>query len=168
MRAVPVPLGPFERLLALNVDKEARKDALAIAGAGDVAQLLAEGRRIDEEFLARLRSLPLLSLRIRYEEIEPVRAERLRQLLEVSARLLAEPWPGLRRAARRHYAPNEFEAILRRHLRLYAQEVDGLGRSARLSMLLVPLRLRLASLMQEQAAALAREACALLYDRAMR
>ena len=168
LRAAPVPLGPFERLLALNVDKEARKDALAIARAAELPALLAQSREIDEGFLARLRALPLLRLRIRYEEIEPIRAERMQQLLEVSARLLAEPWPGVRRAARAHYTRDQFEAIVRRHLRLYAREVDALGRSVRLSALLVPLRLRLARLMHEQAGALARDVCGLLYDRALR
>jgi hypothetical protein len=168
LRAVPLPLGAFAQLLALNVDKEATKDALAIARAAELPALLARARQIDEQFLARLRSLPLLRLRIRYEEIEPIRAERLQQLLDVSARLLAEPWAGVRRAARAHYGRDEFEAILRRHLRLYASEVDALGRSVRLGVLLVPLRQRLAALMQEQAGALAREVCDLLYDGAMR
>lgn len=161
---MPVPLGPFGELLALNVDKEARKDALAIGHAGDLAELLAGAKRIDEEFLARLRAVPLLRLRIRYEEIEPIRAERMRQLVEVSARLLAAPWEGMRRAARARLRRDECEAILRRHLGLYAAEVDALARGVRLSALLAPLRLRLAGVMRSQADALARDVSRLLYD----
>lgn len=165
---MPLPLGPFGELLALNVDKEARKDALAIGHAGDLADLLAGAKRIDEEFLARLRAVPLVRLRIRYQDIEPIRAERMRQLLDVSARLLAAPWAGIRRAVVANYAKNGFEAIVRAHLRLYAREVDALGSSVRVTALLAPLRWRLRAIMDKEADALAREVSDLIYDRPMR
>ena len=164
LRAVPLPLGPLEPLLTLNVDKEARKDALAIGHQGDLAVLLAKAREIDQEFLARLERLPLVRLRVRYAEIEPIRTQRMQKLMEVSAQLHATPWRGIRRAARGRYAPNEFEAIVREHLHLYAREVDALGRSVRLSVLFAPLRARMLQTMRAQADKLARELAELVYE----
>jgi hypothetical protein len=60
------------------------------------------------------------------------------------------------------------EALLREHLSLYAGEVHALSRSVRPALLVAPLRERLRRAMQAQAAALAREVAALLYDRAIR
>ena len=59
-------LGPLEPLLALNVEKEVRKDALVIR-SGEVP--LAQAREIDRQFLAQLDRLPFLRLEIRYRDI---------------------------------------------------------------------------------------------------
>ena len=165
---LPIPLGPLEAILAANVEKEVRKDALAIRHPGDVSALLAKAREIDREFVARLERLPLVRLRLRYEDIEPVRRQRMQRLLKVSAALLARPWRGIRPAARACYGRAQFEALLREHLRLYAAEVHALNRSARLGALLAPLRERLRKAMEEQANGLAREVAGLLYGRPMR
>lgn len=158
-------LGPLEPLLALNVEKEVRKDALVIR-SGQVS--LAQAREIDREFLAQLERLPLLRLEIRYQDIEPIRRERMQRLLDASRRLLAPPWRGMRAAVRAAYERPAFEATLAEHLRLYAAEVHALGAAVRPRLLLAPLRARLRSIMDEQAHPLARELAELLYARAMR
>lgn len=158
-------LGPLEPLLALNVEKEVRKDALVI-GSGQLP--LAQARDIDREFLAQLDRLPLLRLEIRYRDVEPIRRERMQRLLDASRRLLAPPWRGMRAAVRAAYERAAFEAALVEHLRLYAAEVHALGGSVRPRLLLAPLRARLRRVMEEQADALAREVSDLIYDTAMR
>ena len=158
---LPLPRS-LESVLALNVEKEARKDALIIAAAGEdeIPALLERARAIDREFVARL---PLLSLEIRYEEIEPIRRRRMEGLLAASGRLLGPPWRGIRLAVRERYAQAEFEAFLREHLRLYAAEVHALGRSVRLGALLAPVHDRLRRSMEREANALARDVTRLLY-----
>lgn len=140
-----VALGPLEPILALNVDKEVRKDALVIAQAGQPAPLdgwsalLARAREIDREFLARLGRFPV-RLEIRYEDVEPIRRRRLERLFDVAARLLRAPWRGLRPAVRACYDERDFAALLGEHLRLYALEVHALNRTVRVPALMAPLR----------------------------
>lgn len=166
--AARLPLGPLEALLAGNVDKEVRKDAAAIRSARSVELLLRQAREIDREFIARLERFPLVRLRIRYEDVEPLRRRRIERLLEAARALLEPPWRGIRAAASARYSRREFEALVREHLRLYAAEVHALSRSVRPALLVAPWRERLRALMEKQANALAREVACLLYDRAMR
>ena len=166
--AARLPLGPLEALLAGNVDKEVRKDAAAIRSAQSVEQLLRQAREIDRDFIARLERVPLVRLRIRYEDVEPLRRQRIERLLEAVGALLREPWGGIRAAARAHYSRAEFETRVHDHLHLYAAEVHALSRSVRPALLVAPWRERLRALMEKQANALAREVAHLLYDRAMR
>jgi hypothetical protein len=145
-----------------------RKDAFAIQSKHDVGRLLGHAREIDREFVAKLERFPLVRLRIRYEDIDPIRRRRMEQLLAATARLLQPPWRGIRAATRSHYNRAEFETLVREHLRLYAAEVHALSRSVRPALLVAPFRNRLRALMDERANALAREVAALLYDRPMR
>jgi hypothetical protein len=142
-----------------------RKDALAIHSSGkpDLPEILRRVRAIDQEFLARVERLPFVQIRIRYEDIEPIRKRRMQQLLEVAARLLQTPWRGIRPAVRACYGKAEFETVVREHLRLYAAEVHALSRSSRLAVLLAPLGERLRRTMDEQANALAREVSGILH-----
>jgi len=155
----------LEPLLALNVEKEVRKDALAIrsVSTNDMHELLQQAREIDREFVARVERFPLVRVGIRYQDIEPVRRRRMERLRAAAAALLERPWRGIRPAVRARYAEAEFEALLREHLRLYACEVDALNRSMRLAALITPLRKRLRKTMEEQASALARDVARLLY-----
>ena len=167
-----VALGPLEPILALNVDKEVRKDALVIAQAGHPASpdglsaLLARAREIDREFLGRLGHFPL-RLEIRYEDVEPIRKRRLERLFDAAARLLRAPWRGLRPAVRACYGQADFAALLDEHLHLYALEVQALNRSVRVPVLMAPLRGlvadRLHAIMDLEAKALARQVTHLLY-----
>ena len=107
-----------------------RKDDFVIRSAPAAAEeLLQKAREIDREFIARLERFPLVRLRIRYEDVEPVRRRRIEHLLEAAAALARAPWRGIRPAARACYSRAEFEALLHEHLRLYAAEVHALSRS---------------------------------------
>ena len=167
-----VALGPVEPILALNVDKEIRKDALVIAQAGQSAPgdplsaLLARAREIDHEFLARLGRFPV-RLEIRYQDIEPIRRRRMERLLDAAARLLRAPWRGLRPAVRACYGEADFAALLGEHLRLYALEVHALNRSLRVPALMTLVRGlvadRLRAIMDLESRTLARQVTRLLY-----
>ena len=167
-----VALGPLESLLALNVDKEVRKDALLIARAAQPASpdglsaSLASAREIDREFLARLGRFPV-RLEIRYEDVEPIRRRRMERLFDAAARLLAAPWRGLRPAVRACYDERDYAARLGEHLLLYALEVHALNRSVRVPALVGLLRgaiaERLRTSMEAESRVLAHEVTRLLY-----
>ena len=167
-----VALGPLEPVLALNVDKEIRKDALVIAQAaqpgaqGGLSALLCRAREIDLEFLARLGGFPV-RIEIRYEEVEPIRRRRMERLFDAATRLLRPPWRGLRPAVRACYDEAGFAAALGEHLSLYALEVHALHRSVRVPALIAPLRgviaQRLRAIMDLESEALSRQVTRLLY-----
>ena len=114
----------LETLLARNVEKEVRKDALALRCAGEalaagaragpeaVTWLLERGRQIDAEFLARAGRFPV-GIVVRYEEILPLRRQRIEQLLDAAGRIL-EAWRGrgLRAALRTSYPQPALEALI--------------------------------------------------------
>jgi hypothetical protein len=170
--ALRAALGPLEPILALNVDKEVRKDALVIAQAARRAPadalpaLLAGAREIDREFLARLGRFPV-RLEIRYEEVEPIRKQRMARLFDAAARLLAAPWRGLRPAVRACYNEAGCAALLTEHLCLYALEVRALHHSVRVPALMAPLRSliadRVRTIMELESRRLTRQVTRLLY-----
>jgi hypothetical protein len=169
-----IALPRIESFLALNVDKEVRKDALVIRRAGEalhhavppdsvmVRQIFHATQEIDRAFLARVSGLPI-GIVIRYEEIEPIRMRRIERLLGAAHAILG-CWPqrrSLRAVLRSNYSRAELEQLLHELLRLYAQETQALSRSLRLPALLVPLREGIArslyQIMNATAIALARE-----------
>ena len=185
--AVPVraALPRLEQILSLNVAKEACKDAIVIeCGAHTpavqlppardvVLALLEQTKRIDREFLDRVGSFPL-GIVIRYEEIAPIRLQRIERLLIVSARI-CDAWreaDGMRAAMRRAYDAVTLERELTDILRLYALETTALSRSVHLPALLAPLRDRLArsvnSIMNDAAVRLTRDLIRVTYRRASR
>lgn len=141
----------LERVLALNVAKEVRKDALVICRAGEadenhsaeemLRQMLDASQEIDSNFLARVGPFPV-DIVIRYEEIVPIRRKRIELLFGATLRILAarRTEPGLRAALQAACPRQEFELLLRELLMLYAQETRLVGRSVRLPGLLAPLR----------------------------
>ena len=141
-----------------------RKDAFAIQSKHDVGKLLSHARQIDREFVAKLERFPFVRLRIRYEDVEPVRTQRIERLLQAARALLEPPWRGIRAAARARYGRAEFETLVREHLRLYAAEVYALSRSVRPALLVAPLREHLRRTMEQKANLLARDVARLLYD----
>jgi len=155
----------LEPLLARNVAKEVRKDALVIerAGRAPLPELLAEARRIDGEFLAGVGRLPIRIV-VPYAEIEPLRARRIVLLGEAASRVLAAWLPGrrLRAVLRACFTRAELEQLLREDLRLYAMETLALSRALRLPAILRPAREaiaeRLVAIMQASASELARDA----------
>ena len=155
---VRLALPHVERILALNVAKEAHKDALVIRCGADalavgsppgretVVWLLDETKKIDRTFLDRIGAFPV-GVTIRYEEIAPVRMRRIERLLFTAYRIL-DAWRtarGIRAALRASYPQPEFERDLHEMLKLYALETNALSRSVRLPVLLTPLREQLAS-----------------------
>jgi hypothetical protein len=169
----------LEPLLARNVAKEVRKDALVIAradrvpatGAPDreaVRELLQAARKIDGEFLAGLSRAPIRVV-VPYDEITPLRARRVEQLLEATCRVL-QSWEakrGLRAALQACFTRAEFERLICDDLRLYAKETLALSRAVRLPAILRPAREsiaeRLYEIMQRTAAQLARDAAASVF-----
>lgn len=142
----------LEPVLELNVAKEVEKDTLVIRRAGEptstpadwnevVAQLMQATKDIDRLFLARVGRFPV-EIVVRYEEIVPIRARRIRLLHDATTRLLAasEEQPRLRQAMQASFSHQEFAQLLQELLRLYAEETRSLSRSVRLPGPLVPLR----------------------------
>lgn len=142
-----------EPVLALNLLKEIRKDALVIEHAGvalaagvplghdEFGRLFAATKALDDAFLQRVHAFPVRVV-IRYEEIEPLRMRRIQRLGEAAYRILAA-WREerrLRTALRGIYAESDFERLLCEVFDLYARETRALSRSVRLPALLAPLR----------------------------
>jgi hypothetical protein len=158
-------------VLAENVAKEARKDALVIdcaaralaggapPGAAALERLLAEARAVDRQFLARAAALPL-RLEVPYARIEPLRRRRIELGLELACRILAA-WRAGRRL-REELSAGELEQRLRMMLALYCDETAELGRGVSAGGPLSALRgraaARLQEVMAEVAAQLARDA----------
>ncbi|MDH3288865.1 MAG: hypothetical protein OEP48_14245 [Betaproteobacteria bacterium] len=143
----------LEPALARNVEKEVRKDALVIRCAGEalasgsppgqaaVRRLFDATKAIDQDFLEGVDAFPV-RIAIRYEDIAPVRLQRIECLLEAAHRILAA-WRagvGLRAALGATYPQPDLERLLHQLLRLYAVETRAISRSVRLPGLLAPLR----------------------------
>ncbi|MGQ0578188.1 MAG: hypothetical protein ACT4PQ_04670 [Betaproteobacteria bacterium] len=154
---VRLALPYFEPVLALNVAKEADKDAAVIhcsaealakasaPGRETVQQLIEQTKNIDRAFLDRIGAFPV-GIVIRYDDVAPVRTRRIERLLFAAYRIL-EAWRtagGLRAALCVAYPQAEFDRELCEMLKLYALETHALSRSVRLPALLTPLRERLA------------------------
>jgi len=179
---VRLALPHVERILALNVAKEAQKDALVIhcsaqalaagspPGREMVGRLLDETKNIDRNFLDRIGTFPV-GVMIRYEEVAPVRVQRIERLLSAAYRVL-NAWRaarGIRAALRESYPQPELERDLHEMLKLYALETNALSRSVRLPALLTPLREQLArglyGVMNTAAMQLARDLTRVVYRR---
>jgi hypothetical protein len=166
----------LEPLLARNVAKEVRKDALVIARAGRapaggapdreaLRELLQAARKIDGEFLAGLGGAPIRIV-VPYDEITPLRARRIEQLLDATRRIL-HSWEAKRRlraALQACFTRAEFERLIYDDLHLYAQETLALSRAVHLPAILRPAREsiaeRLYEIMRRAAAGLAAQAAA--------
>ena len=143
----------LEPALALNVDKEVKKDRLVILRARELMktgpsdwnevlpQLLQATKEIDRLFLARVGSFPV-DIVIRYEEIAPVRTRRIKLLYDAALKILSARDRGLRLrdAMQASFSRDEFAQLLDQLFRLYAEETRYISRSVRLPALLVPLR----------------------------
>lgn len=143
----------LEPVLALNVAKEVEKDTLVIMRTRELAtdtvpnwnellpQLLQATKEIDRMFLARVGRFPV-EIVIRYEEIAPIRARRMKLLHEAALRILHahRSESRLRGAMHASFSRDEFAQLLHELFRLYAEETRSLSRSVRLPGPLVPLR----------------------------
>lgn len=172
----------IEPVLASNVAKEMKKDALVIRHAGEAVaagsspgpealrKLFEATKEIDRAFLAQIGSFPIRIV-IPYAEITPVRLERIEHLFGAAYRILAAwcPTHSVRAAVQAAYPSAELERLLCAQLRLYAQETRVLSRSVRLPVLLIPLReqvaQRLYGIMNDMAIRLAGDLAAVVYRR---
>ncbi len=177
-----VALPHLEQVLASNVGKEVEKDALVIRRAGaavvvgafpsheNLRELLDETKAIDSAFLTRVGRLPI-GIVISYDEIAPLRLQRIERLCRAAFRILDswQPEDGVRTAIRTSYDRAELERLLLDLLRLYALETQILSRAVRLPALLAPLRDRigqgLARVMNETARRLAYNLAGVVYRR---
>jgi hypothetical protein len=180
--ALPLRLAPagLERVVALNVAKEVRKDALVIRRASEapaagpqadrraLLALLQATKEIDRAFLEHVARFPI-GIVIRYEQIEPVRLRRIERLFAAAQRVLAA-WPpgrGAREALRAAFPRDELEQLLLGLLQLYGEETLVLSRSVRLPALLAPVRelaaQRLVRVMDGVAERLAKQAVLMVY-----
>lgn len=159
-------LPAIEPMLAENVAKEIRKDALVIGraaqclgsgsppGAKDADRLLAEARDIDREFLDRAAGLPL-RLDIPYARIEPLRRRRIERGLDLAYRILAA-WQGGGRL--RDVLPTQgLEQSLREMLALYCEETAELGRGVQTRGPISALRERAAGTLRDTMAEVAQQ-----------
>jgi hypothetical protein len=180
---VRLALPHLEPVLALNVAKEADKDAIVIRcgaealatgsppGRETVRRLIEETKSIDRAFLDRIGAFPV-GIVIHYEEVAPVRTQRIERLLFAAYRIL-DAWrtaSGLRTAVWAVYPQAELDRELYDMLKLYALETNALSRSVRLPAVLTPLRERLArglnSVMNAAAMQLASDLSRVVYRRA--
>lgn len=143
----------LESVLALNVSKEIEKDTLVIRSAREpasadtadwndvLAQLLQATKDIDRRFLTRVGRFPV-EIVVRYEDIAPIRALRIKLLHDAATKILAarNTQRHLGHAVHASYSREEFAQLLYELFRLYAEETRSLSRSVRLPGPLVPLR----------------------------
>ncbi len=140
----------LEPVLLLNVGKEIEKDTAVIIDASRplatdidedrrLSDLLQTTRDIDRRFLDTVGRFPV-EIVVRYDEIAPFRARRIRLLHEAASRILRGDEPRPRNALRAAYSQDEFARLQHELFRLYAEEVRSLSRSVRLPGPLVPLR----------------------------
>lgn len=143
----------LEPVLALNVGKEVAKDTLVILRASEagnvdalereaiLAQLMVATKEIDRQFLARVGNFPI-EIVVRYDEIVPIRARRIKLLHDAALKVFAAGDGKLRfrGALQASYSRDEFAQLLYELFRLHAEETRSLSRSVRLPRPLVPLR----------------------------
>lgn len=142
-------LGPLQRFLESNVNKEVEKDRQTILLAAslvrdekyptqqDVQRLLDLARDIDQAFL---HEAVIFSgkVTIHYQEIEPIRQQRIQCLLNETHQLLRQ-WQTmscLRNALAVLYEPEQYQKLVYDILHLYCLETKALSHAIRLPALL--------------------------------
>lgn len=155
--ALPLPLRlalpHLESVLALNVGKEVQKDTLVILHACEHAvgnpphwnhvlpHLLNRAKEVDEAFLARVGAFPV-GIVIRYEELAPVRSQRIRLLYDAARKIRAAQGreSRTRGAIQAAFSQDEIAELLYHLFALYAEETRSVSRAVRLPLMLIPLR----------------------------
>ena len=175
-------LGPLHTFLEINVNKEVEKDrqvilhAASLVQAGtfptqqDIQHLLAMARDIDRDFLHDIAVFPL-NISIDYHEIEPIRQQRIKSLLNESHHFfrLWQTMSCLRNAVAIQYEAQQFAKLLFDMLHLYSQETRLLSHSVRMPGVLAIARDSLTQtvyvVMESVARQLSQELAARLYRR---
>ena len=138
-------LGPLQSFLEINVNKEIEKDRQVILLAAslarddrfptqlDVQRLLAMSRDIDRAFLQQAAVFPV-NIAIDYQDIDPLRQQRIQCLLNESHQLLYQ-WRNmtcLRNALAVLYDAEQFRKLLFDILHLYTLETKMLSQTVRM------------------------------------
>ena len=138
-------LGPLQSFLEINVNKEVEKDRQVILHAAslvqdekfptqqDVQHLLSLARDIDRVFLQQAAIFPA-NIAIDYQDIDPLRQQRIQCLLNESHQLLRQ-WQTmtcLRNALAVLYDTEQFRKLLFDILNLYTLETKMLSQSVRM------------------------------------
>jgi len=177
-------LGPLRSFLDINVNKEVEKDRQVILHAAslvqaekfptqqDIQHLLELARNIDRAFLQQALILPV-ELNIRYQEIEPVRQQRIQSLLHETHQLFRQ-WQDmtcLRNALAVMFDAPQFAKLLFDIMHLYSMETKILSHSVRLPGLIAFARESLAQtiylVMESVARQLANELAGRLFRRSL-
>lgn len=138
-------LPPFSGFLLDNVRKEIEKDHAVIEvafqssrqqsppGDREIRILLQKAREIDRQFV-RKSHMPNIGIQIRHEDIEAIRAERMRLLLDGVYRILQqmEKQPRLRKAIQAVLDRGQFHEFILKILNLYIDETRLLSNSLKL------------------------------------
>ena len=138
-------LPPFGGFLLDNVQKEIEKDRAVIEvacqsarqqslpGDREIRGLLQKAREIDRQFV-RKAHMPNIGIQIRHEDIESIRAERMRLLLDGMYRILRqwETQSGLRKAVQTVLDRGQFRGLILKILHLYIDETRLLSNSVQL------------------------------------
>lgn len=150
--ALRVALPYLEPVLALNVEKEVRKDRIVIGHAHKAAlrgeapprelanDIFAATKAIDSDFLQRVEDFPVRIV-IPYDEIEPLRLARIRYVLDTAFRVFSA-WRHrvrFRTALRASYSQPDFELVMNLILDSYARETRSLSRALKLPAMLAPI-----------------------------
>lgn len=132
-----------------NVEKEIKKDSLAIklifnayklekkVSPAEFESIIEKTKRIDQEFLAKTRSLPI-SLTIPYHEIEDLRRKRMELIARFVCTILNH-WmdeDSLYGAVKLAFKKEEFRKIIYKILHLYNLEAEALSETVRLPLFL--------------------------------
>ncbi len=139
----------LSKFLDENVEKEIRKDSLAIklifnayqlekkVSPAEFESIIEKTKKIDQEFLTKTRSLPL-SLTIPYDEIEGLRKKRMELIAKFVCTILNH-WmdeESLYSAIRLAFKKEEFKKIILKILHLYNLETEVLSDTVRLPLFL--------------------------------
>ena len=168
----------IESFLAKNVSKEVIKDDLVIRYAGEritasapfdahtVRLLFEKTKEIDREFLRSVDGFPF-RISIPYQQVAPLRSQRIQYTLELSHEVMRQWRMGNR--LRTVFTRADLEQRLLDIFTLYVKETIALNHSVQLPLLLAPLRDWLAHelqrIMNEVATQLVREVCVAVYRR---
>ncbi|MBF0560228.1 MAG: hypothetical protein HQL08_15770 [Nitrospirae bacterium] len=137
-----LPLQIFEKVMDVNVAKEVEKDRLIVEhaaalfydgkepGPAYVAAVFEKTKEVDREYIKKL-SLPLITIKVRYEDFEEIRKQRISRLSQAVCDVL-KAWnedETFEDAVRSSFGAAQFGETIGAILHLYNLETMKLNRS---------------------------------------
>lgn len=137
-----LPLQLFRKVMEINVVKEVEKDRLVVEqaaasfregkeiGHAHVDTMFEKTKEVDLEYLKKL-SLPLITIKVRYEDIEDIRKERITRLSLAVCGILKswETQDTFEDAVKSAFSAGQFGETISGILHLYNLETMNLNRS---------------------------------------